>query len=58
MQKADGKMLFPVQDFTLSAGMFFALLDKNELHDARIHRLGEAHKGNAPDRPAHSGSKL
>jgi hypothetical protein len=58
MQKADGKMLFPVEDFTLSAGELLALLDKNELHDAGIRRLGEAHKGNAPYRPAHSGSKL
>jgi len=57
MQKADGEMIFPVEDFTFSAREILELLDKNELHHAAIRRLGEAQKGNAPDSPAQSRSK-
>ena len=57
MQKADGQMIFPVEDFTLSAGDILELLDKNELNHTAIQLIGSAQKSGAPDSPAQAGTK-
>ena len=57
MQSADGQMIFPVEDFTISAGEILALLDKNELNSNAIQLLREAQKNLAPSAPPYSGTK-
>jgi hypothetical protein len=57
MQKANGQMVFPVEEFTLSAGDILELFDKDELNLAAVRRLGEAQKANPPHTLAQPGSK-
>jgi hypothetical protein len=58
MQSADGQMIFPVEDFTLSAGEILDLLDKQELNRSAIQLLKEVQRTTPPGAPPQSGSKL
>ena len=58
MQRADGQMIFPIDDFTISASEILELLDRHELNPKAIQSLRETQRTFAPGAPPYSGTKI